>query len=109
VESVHRNDKSISALHTTKKVKPMCNNYKCTGSFVLYECTRVGWLSSHRCIIIINASVLLSYMNAPMRFDSENTGKKTSATTFDHPIFFSYMEHLLKPLLQTMEVIAEFF
>jgi hypothetical protein len=37
VKLVCRNYKSIDALHTTKKVKPVHNNYKCGGSFVLYE------------------------------------------------------------------------
>jgi hypothetical protein len=35
-ELVHRNYKSIDALHTTKKVKPVRNNLKHTSAFVLY-------------------------------------------------------------------------
>jgi hypothetical protein len=48
-----------------------------------------------------------------VRFDNKSTEKETSPTTSSCPIFFSYMEHPLKPLLKPLhpidEVVVEVF
>jgi hypothetical protein len=46
---------------------------------------------------------------ALVRFNKNNTEKKTFTKTSIHLMFFSYMEHLLKPLYPIEEVITEFF
>jgi hypothetical protein len=53
--------------------------------------------SSRQCILFLGTNWAILCKVTLVHFDNKRTKKKISATTFVRPIFFSYMEHPLKP------------